>query len=66
MAKFALNNKDFDSAKAQVPNTNKVLELLKQGKDEYVLLEHVGNSVGELMTLNKDEFKTLCILLTEG
>ena len=64
MTKFALNDKDFDSAKAQVPGTNKVLELLKLGKDEYVLLEHIGNSVGELVSLTKEEFKTLWILLT--
>ena len=51
--------KDFDSAKGDIGKTGKTLELLKSDKDEYLLLEHDRGTVEGLVTLTKEELKTL-------
>jgi len=65
-SKFALDDKDFESFKADVPGTNKTLEILKFDKDEYCVLEHVGDNVGEIATLTKKELKVLWMMLSNG
>jgi len=62
--KFLLNDKDFDSFKADIPNTGKTFEILKLDKDEYCLLEHIGDSVGEIATFTKKELLVLWNMLT--
>ena len=56
--KFGIT-KDFDSAKGDIGKTGKTLELLKTDKDEYSLLEHDKDTVEGLVTLTKEELKTL-------
>ena len=56
--KFGIT-KDFDSAKGDIGKTGKTLELLKTDKDEYSLLEHDRDTVEGLVTLTKEELKTL-------
>jgi hypothetical protein len=63
MSKFALN-KDFESIRTNVPKTAKSFEISKFGKDEYMLLEHSGDSVGEIYTFTKEELKAIWIMLT--
>lgn len=63
MSKFALN-KDFESIRTNIPKSAKSFEINKFGKDEYALLEHVGDSVGEIYTFTKEELKALWIMLT--
>ena len=62
--KFALDDKDFESFKADVPGTDKTLEIYKFDKDEYCLLEHIGDSVAEIATLTKKEMRVLWMMLT--
>ena len=63
--RFALNNKDFDSAHTGTLKSGKSLELTKTGKDEYLLLEHIGDNVGEIYTFTKQELLALWAILTE-
>ena len=62
--KFLLNDKDFDSFKADIPQTGKTLEILKLDKDEYCLLEHIGDNVGEIATFTKKELRVLWQMLS--
>jgi len=62
--KFLLNDKDFDSFKATIPQTDKTFEILKLDKDEYCLLEHIGDNVGEISTFTKKELYVLWNMLT--
>lgn len=61
--KFALT-KDFESSNGKVQKSDKSLELIKLTKDEYLLLEHIGDLVSEIATLSKEELRTLWIILT--
>lgn len=62
--RFALNNKDIDSIKGGVLKSNKTLEIIKFSDDEYILLEHVGDSVGEIASFTYQEMKTLWMMLS--
>jgi len=64
MSKFILDDKDFDSVKGSISNSKKTFEIISLDKDECCLLEHVGDSVGELLTLTKKEWKLLKRMLT--
>jgi hypothetical protein len=63
MSKFALD-KNFESIRAGVPGSPRSFELLKASKDEYILLEHVGNQVAEICSFTKSELKSIWIMLT--
>jgi hypothetical protein len=63
MSKFALN-KDFDSIKRGVKDSKKTLELTQFG-EEYILLGHIGDSVEELVSLTKDEWRAVWQMLTD-
>ena len=56
--KFGIT-KDFDSAKGEIGESGKTLELLKTDKNEYSLLEHDRDTVEGLVTLTKEELHTL-------
>lgn len=62
MPRFALN-KDFDSIKGGVRGSKKTLEL-KQFRDEYILLSHVGDYVEEIASFTAEELKTIWTMLT--
>ena len=64
MMKFLLNDKDFDSVRADIPNSNRSFELLKTDKDEYSLVEHGGDNVDGLLVLTKTEWRILWQMLT--
>ena len=64
MSNFLLHDKNFESTKADIPGTNRVYELLNMGKDEYCLLEHEGDSVGEIASFTKKELFVLWKMLT--
>jgi hypothetical protein len=63
MSKFALN-KDFESIRVNIPKAAKSFEINKIGKDEYALLEHAGDSVGEIYTFTKEELRSIWIMLS--
>jgi len=62
--KFALNNKDVDSIKADLPDGT-WFELKKLNVWDWALLGHWDNQVSELITLNDDEWKVIWKMLTE-
>lgn len=62
--KFALNDKDIDSIKGGVLKSKKTLEIIKFDDDEYILLEHDGDSVGEIASFTYQEMKTLWMMLS--
>ncbi len=64
MTKFALNNKDIDSIKGGIAKSNKSFEIIKFSDDEYILLEHIGDSVGEIASFTFQEMKTLWMMLS--
>ena len=64
MTKFALNNKDIDSIKGCIAKSDKTFELIKFNDDEYILLEHNGDSVGEIASFTFQEMKTLWMMLS--
>lgn len=65
--KFALDDKDFSRILAEIKKDGKRVKILelKQFKDEYILLEHIGDSVGELVSLTKDEWKAIWRMLSD-
>ena len=65
MSKFAID-KNFDSIRSGLLKSKKNFELTQFGDDEYTLLEHMGDSVGEIATFTKEELKTLWIMLTSN
>lgn len=62
MSKFALC-KNFESAKANAPGSKTTFELLKTHEDEYTLLEHVGDHVGEIYSFTKSELRAIWEML---
>jgi len=62
--KFLLNDKDFDSVRADIPNSHRSFELLKTDTDEYSLIEHGGDNVDGLLVLTKTEWRMLWQMLT--
>lgn len=64
---FALDDKDFSKILAEIKKDGKRMKILelRQFKDEYILLEHVGDSVGELVSLTKEEWKAIWRMLSE-
>lgn len=55
--------KDFDSSSGRIGKTDKRLELIRF-EDEYTLLEHIGDNVGEIYTFTKEELRTLWMMLS--
>ena len=64
MTRFVLSDKDFESCKMKIGKSEKCLELFKHTKDEYVILEHRGDSVYERGDYTKEELKTIWLMLT--
>lgn len=62
--KFSLSEKDFDSCRAEVPKSKKQFEILKTDKDEYTLLEHIGDNVNGIYEFTYEEIKTVWLMLT--
>jgi len=60
--KFGIN-KDFDSSSGRIGKTDKRLELVRF-EDEYTLLEHIGDGVGEIYTFTKEELRTLWVMMS--
>lgn len=60
--KFGIT-KDFDSSSGRIGKTDKSLELVRF-EDEYTLLEHYGDNVGEIYTFTKEELRTLWIMMS--
>lgn len=60
--KFGIN-KDFDSSSGFVGKTGKRLELIRF-EDEYTLLEHIGDTVSEITTFNREELRTLWTMMS--
>ena len=65
MRDFILNDKDFESMKAPVANTDIVIELRKMPNKEYAVLEHIGGQVCENGTYTKRELEVLWKMLTK-
>jgi hypothetical protein len=65
MTKFILNDKDFESIKS-IDFKGKYFELTKFGKDEYILFEHIGDSVGDIYTFTKKELFALWGMLSNN
>ena len=61
MSKFALT-RDVDSIKSP-QKKGRYLEII-DAKDEYILLEHIGDHVGELASLSKEDWRTVWQMLT--
>jgi hypothetical protein len=55
--------KDFDSSSGRIGKTDKRLELIRF-EDEYTLLEHIGDNVGEIYTFTKEELRTLWMMMS--
>jgi hypothetical protein len=64
MMKFVLSDEDFESSSCYVVKSEKRLELRKFGKDEFILFEHIGDNVNEVVSFTKEEWKTLWLMLT--
>ena len=64
MSKFLLSDRDFESIKANVKNSNISVEIRKIDNDAYAIFEHVGNSVFERDTFTKEEMRTIWQMLT--
>lgn len=64
MKRFTLDDKDFDSCKADVPKTGTTLEIMKTGTDEYTVFTHQGDHVTELGVYTKQEMKILWRMLS--
>jgi hypothetical protein len=64
MIKFALDNKDFDSCRADVPKTKITLEIMKTDKDDYTIFIHEGDFVAEMGVYTKSELKIIWEMLT--
>ncbi len=60
--KFGIN-KDFDSSMARIGKSDKHFEIVRF-EDEYTLLEHHGDSVGEIYTFTKEELRTLWAMMS--
>ena len=61
--KFILDNKDFDSSKADVPGQKTSLEIVKLNTKTYAIFEHSGDAVGEVGCFNKEELRTIWLML---
>jgi hypothetical protein len=61
--KFALDDKDFASMKADVPKQGSTLEIRKLGKD-YFIFNHYKNTVEDYGSFNKEELKAIWQMLT--
>jgi len=64
MMRFAPSDRDFDSCKVDIPKSKKQFEIIKTGKNEFTLLEHMGDSVNGIYEFTYDELKTLWLMLT--
>jgi hypothetical protein len=64
--RFALDDRDFSKILAEIKKDGKRVKILelRQFKYEYILLEHVGDSVGELVSLTKEEWKAIWRMLS--
>jgi len=64
MSKFLLSDKDFESIKARVGKTDRMLEIRKINKNDYCILEYLDNHVFEMGVYTKKEFETIWQMLT--
>ena len=64
MSKFLLSDRDFESVKANVKNSNISVEIRKIDNDAYTIFEHIGDSVFEGGTFSKIVMKTIWQMLT--
>jgi hypothetical protein len=65
MKNFLLDKeKDFERFSAKVPRSDTKLELLCTAKDEYTVFLHDGGNVYEMGVYNKQELKTLWLMLS--
>jgi hypothetical protein len=62
--KFALDTKDFDSARADVQGQKTSLEIVKLDNTYYAIFEHNGDSADEVGCFTKAEMKTIWQILT--
>lgn len=62
--KFLLNDKDFDSCKANMNNGKWTFELKKTGKNDYSVFYHTNEDVYENGTYTKEELKMLWMILS--
>jgi len=63
---LSLDNPDFDSCKADVPNTLTSLELLKTGTDDYTIFYHNEEQVYELGCYTKEELRVIYLMLQDN
>ena len=64
MGKFLLSDRDFESVKARIGNTDRTLEIRKLDKKDYVVLEYIGDCVFESGVYTKEILETLWQMLT--
>lgn len=62
--KFALNNKDVNSIKADLPDGSR-LEFYRLTHDEWALLGHFDNHVSEFITFKTEDWEIIWKMLTE-
>ena len=65
MSKFALS-KRVDSIKSRIIGSKKWFEMIDISNGEFTLLEHVGDNVGEVVTMTKEEWRTLWVMLSSN
>ena len=63
--KFILDNKDFDSVKADAPKPDCSFEIRKIGKDDYALFYHTRDNVFECWTFTKFELRIIWEMMSE-
>ena len=63
--KFILDNKDFDSVKADAPKPDTSFEIRKIGKDDYALFYNTRDNIFECWTFTKSELKVIWKMLSE-
>lgn len=61
--KFALD-RNFDSLKVKIPDSDKYFELRSFRKDEFILWEKTEEGTNEIYTFTKEELKVLWLMLT--
>ena len=63
--RFAFDNPDMDFAKAKVPYSDVIFEIIKTEKDAYSIFTLAGDTANEVATFTKEELKTLWKMLSE-
>jgi hypothetical protein len=63
MSKFALDDRDFSSMKADVPKLGSTLEIRKLN-NEYYIFSHHGDQIEDYGSFTKEELKAIWQMLT--